>query len=265
MRVFEFNRAIVRLPGRSIVDGLKAGAGEGPDFETVAAEHSLYVHALDSAGLGLIVLPALEAYPDSVFVEDPALVFREGAILLRPGAASRRGESAMLAPVLAEHFDPVLALTAGSVDGGDVLVTPQAVYIGLSDRTDPSGAEALVALLARLGRKGIVVDPPRGTLHLKSAASLVDEETVLVTASLASVGLFDGLRNLVVPEGEEPGANVVRINDVVLAGSRWPRTADLLDGHGLEIVALPTGEIGKIDAGLSCMSLRWWADGPVAP
>ena len=148
----------------------------------------------------------------------------------------------------------------GRVDGGDVLVTAERVYIGLSARTDPEGARSLAGVLAGFGLTAEVVVPPAGTLHLKSAAALIDEETLLLTPALAAAGLFRGMRTLEVPAGEEAGANVSRVNDVVLAGDRYPRTIALLSDHRLTVVALAVSEIAKLDAGPSCMSLRWLDD-----
>lgn len=259
MRVFDFNSAIVRAPGRSVIHGLCATPGPLPQFEALLAEHQGYVAALRAAGLDVTVLEALEQFPDSVFVEDPALVFGDAAILLRPGAPSRRDEAQELAATLTTRFPRVLRLDAGFADGGDVLVTAQRVFIGLSARTDQAGAAALTGLLASIGLASQVIRVPRGTLHLKSDCSLVDEETVLATQALSASGLLDGLRTLVVPQEERRAANALRVNDVVLVDARYPRTAGLLAQHGLEVVPLPVAEIAKIDAGLSCMSLRWFA------
>lgn len=258
MRTFEFNSAIVRLPARSVVDGLRSDAGPAPVFEKVLAEHGAYVEALQDAGVHVTALDALEQFPDSLFVEDPALVFSEAAILLRPGAPSREQETESLVPVLGPRFPALLRLPRGHVDGGDILVTPDAVLIGLSARTDETGARALVTLLASIGIQGRIVHTPTGTLHLKSDCALVDEDTVLLTGNLARAGIFDQQRTLVVPDDEPGAANVVRINERVLARAEGPRTADMLAQHGCQIVALPTAEIAKIDAGLSCMSLRWF-------
>lgn len=257
MAIFDFQSAIVRSPGASVVHGQRSDPGARPTHAGIAAEHRVYVEALERAGLEVERLPALEAFPDSVFVEDPALVFPGAAIVLRPGAATRMGEAEALAPVLRDRFETVLTLDQGSVDGGDVLVTPSRVLIGLSGRTDREGAEALARLLGFIGRAAAIVEPPAGTLHLKSASSLVDEETVLVTAAMAGSGIFDGLRQLVVPEGEEAGANALRVRDTVVAGAQYPRTLELLDRPGVALVPLPIAEIARVDAGLSCMSLRW--------
>jgi len=256
--VYEFNSAIVRTPGRSVINGLRADNRGNPTYEGVKEEHEAYVQALRQAGVEVTVLPPMEEFPDSIFVEDPALVFHEGAVLLRPGAPTRVGETAEIEPALRSLFERVVPLPSpGFADGGDVLVTPSAVMIGLSARTDKSGAEGLRAALATLDHAAEIVETPKGVLHFKTDCSLLDEETVLATHRLAGSGFFRGMREIVTPEGEEAAANALRVNDVVFVGADYPRTIDLLDKKGYKVVALKTGQIGRIDAGLSCMSLRW--------
>lgn len=259
MHVYDFNRALARAPSPSVVDGLRAVDVGAPDFDGVVREHAAYVRALEAAGVAVEVLPALSAYPDSIFVEDTALTFTGAAIVLRPGAPTRAGEAREILPVLERCFERVLRLSAGFVDGGDVLTTPRGVFIGQSARTTAEGARALIEALAEIGLRGVAVRTPRDVLHLKSDCSLLDDETVLTTARLAHAGVFDGFRIVTVPGGEEGAANAVRVNDRVLVSAGYPRTADLLARAGYHVVALQTREVAKIDAGLSCMSLRWRA------
>ena len=131
--------------------------------------------------------------------------------------------------------------------------------IGLSSRTDIAGAKGLRGQLEKLGLKSEIVEPPRGVLHFKTACSLLDEETVLVTSPLFTSGIFRDYRTLIIPQGEEAAANALRVNDTLLISARYPRTADLLDKAGYTLVPVETKEIEKVDAGLSCMSLRWFA------
>ena len=259
MRCHDFSHAILRRPGRSVVDGLRAHDGPGPAHERVAAEHQAYAHALEQAGVSVEILDPLEDFPDSVFVEDPALVFGNGAILLNPGAASRAGESAHLLPVLDRHFPTVTRIANGHADGGDVLVTPDLVMIGLSARTDEAGAQSLAGALRHLGHRTQIVQPPRGALHLKTIATLIDEETILTTAEGQASGLFDRFRQIMVDPGEEAATNALRINDTLLLSASAPRIADRLDKAGYRLALLDTTHINRIDAGLSCMSLRWQA------
>jgi dimethylargininase len=257
-RVFDFNSAIVRTPGKSVVNGLRANPGPAPVFEAVLAEHQGYLAALRAAGVKVTVLPALEQFPDSIFVEDPALVFTQAAVLLRPGAPSRMAEARELADTLATRFPRVLRLADGFADGGDILVTPDRVLIGLSARTNEVGAAGLSVLLQSIGLASEVLQVPRGTLHLKTDCSLVDEETILATGELAGSGLLRDFHVLVAPGDERHATNALRINDVVFIRAGCPRTFEMLTKHGLKVIPLPVSEIGKIDAGLSCMSLRWF-------
>lgn len=257
-RIFDFTDAIVRRPGASVVKGLRAGGGADPRLEGVLAEHAGYVAALRGAGLQVQELDPLEAFPDAIFVEDPALVFGAGAVLLRPGAPSREAEGEHLRAVLEQRFPQVLEQDQGHADGGDVLVMPDCAWIGLSARTDRQGAEQLIGLLDRLGVTARVAATPPEVLHLKTASSLIDEETVLATAPLVQSGIFGRYRVLQVPQGEEGGANVLRVRDHLLVGAGYPRLIELLDRHGARVVPLPNDEIAKIDAGFTCMSLRWY-------
>ena len=258
MRVFDFDPAIVRTPGRSVIDGIRSDARAEPSYETIAQEHAAYVAALRDAGLAVDVLPPLERYPDSMFVEDPAFVLPEGAIRLRSGAEARRGEGEEIANELRRHFEIMFALEGDEyVDGGDVLIAPDKIFIGLSKRTNRKGAEALHAKLAQLGRKARIAQTPDTILHFKTAVSLLCEDTVIATKAMAASRIFADFKILLVPEGEEPAANLLRVNDVVFVGESFRRTIDLIAKEGLRIVPLPVREIGKLDAGLSCMSLRW--------
>jgi dimethylargininase len=258
--IHHFNQALVRTPSPSIARGLRAVDRGAPTREGVQKELDAYVAALEAAGVCVETLPPLDHFPDSIFMEDPALVFPEGAIVLRPGAPSRFGEAAAIAPVLERRFPTVLDLAEGFAEGGDVLVTPEVVLIGLSSRTNGAGAEALKVLLEKLGRRGEIVSTPPGVLHFKSECSLLDERTVLSTPALAALRAFQRYRVIVTPRGEEAAANILRVNDAVLVGDRFPRTAEKLAGAGYHIVPLPGDQIALLDAGLSCLSLRWHTD-----
>ena len=258
--MFEFTHALLRSPGKSVTGGLREGDHAGPAYEEVAREHAAYEAALRELGLDVEVLSPLEAYPDSIFVEDPALVFSEGAILLSPGAPTRAGEVNVIAPELETRFERVLRISTGHVDGGDVLTTPYEVLIGLSARTNEEGARELIAALAELGRKGRVVRTPPEVLHFKTGCGMIDEETVVITPELDDEELFGSLRRLVVPREESAVANILRVRDTVLMGEGFPKTREMIEARGIKTRAMPISEIAKIDAGLSCMSLRWRAN-----
>lgn len=255
---YRFSQALVRLPGDSIAGGLRAIDGGDPDPERFLVEHAAYVRALENAGLTVQVLPALEEFPDSVFIEDNALCLPQGAVILRPGAASRTGETASMIPVLKSRFGQLRRIgEAGFIEGGDVLVTEREIVVGLSGRTDLAGAGLLQDCVAGWGQTVRILKTPSEILHFKTACGLLDDETILLTETMAATGFFNNYTTLIVPAGEETAANVVRVNDQVFVSEGFPKTAELLTNAGYDVVILATYEAAKVDGGLSCMSLRF--------
>jgi dimethylargininase len=253
---YSFSHALVRDPAGTVADGLRAVNSGDPDISRFRAEHERYCLALADAGLDVIRLAPLDQYPDSVFVEDPALVLPEAAILLRPGAPSRTGEGEHIAAALQEHR-PLVRLNEGHVDGGDILVTDREVIVGLSARTDRTGFEALRRILDDWGYASRCVAPPDGLLHLKTGCSLLDGETILAVGALVMSGMFDGYDLVELPPGEEAAANAIRVNKNMLISAGYERTALLLAERGYHIVEIPTAQAALLDGGLSCMSLRF--------
>ncbi|MCW1951421.1 MAG: dimethylarginine dimethylaminohydrolase [Octadecabacter sp.] len=257
-RSFEFTHALCRMPAVSVTDGLRAHDQGDPDPLTFAAEHGAYVAALREAGCVVNVLPADEAFPDSVFIEDPALVLNGTAIVLRPGAQTRLGEAAALRPSLMEYMNNVIDLeTSGYVDGGDILCTDDRVLLGLSARTNVQGAQDLRPIVEGLGYRLEVLQTPPEILHFKTESSLLDEATVLATPALAASGAFNGLNVIETVEGEEAAANAIRVNAHVFLSAGFLKTADKLQKAGYSVKILNTSQAALVDGGLSCMSLRY--------
>lgn len=252
----DFIAAIAKRPSEAVSGGIRSSGGRDPDPQLFAHQHDHYVRTLEDCGLAVTVLPADPQFPDSVFVEDTALCFQGFAVLLRPGAPTRAGEVTAIAPALSQWYDDVETLDRGHVDGGDVLWTGREVIVGQSARTNHEGATALVELLTRRGLTARTAHTPEGVLHFKSDSSSLDAETVLATNRLASSGVFDDYRVLVVPAGEEAAANAVRIRDRVLIPAGSPATTAMLSEAGFDVVELNNSEPALIDGGLSCMSLR---------
>ena len=255
---YNFTHAICRAPAPSVIHGIRADGGPDPDFAGLAAEHAAYVEMLRDLGLVVEVLPPLDDFPDALFTEDVALTFPEGAILLRPGAPSRTGEVAHIRAALSAHHPQLLEMTgSGYADGGDVLRLADRVIIGLSGRTDRAGAEELATLLCRLGYRADIAETPPGVLHFKTGCGLIDANTILAVPPLANCPQFAGLEVVLTPLGENPAANILRVRNAVLVGDRWLATRAMLTARGIDCRALPTDQIARIDAGPSCMSLRW--------
>ena len=256
---YEFRRAITRKPGRSIVDGLRAEDIGTPDLTRMLEAHAAYVATLRSTGAEVVELPALEAYPDAVFVEDTMLCLPEQAIAMRPGAPSRMGKVAEMRPAIAGFYrDRIAEITApGTIEGGDILVTGREILVGLSARTNREGVAQLTDIVTEYGYTLRLVETPEGVLHFKTDCGLVAPETILSTRRLAVSGCFEGYEVLLVPDGEEAASNCIRFNNLVIMAAGFPRTAEMLSAHGYEVVQIDNIECAKLDGGMSCLSLRF--------
>lgn len=256
-RSYRFTHAVVRAPARSSVDGLRAVDVGAPDFDTFLSHHKVYVDVLRSTGAQVVELPALESFPDSVFVEDAALCLPELAIVMRPGAPSRLGEAAEMAPTLRALYVEVRSIEGpGFIEGGDILVTEREILVGKSARTDAAGVDELRGIVADYGYTLREVDTPPGVLHFKTDCSLLDEETILATKRLDASGCFEGYRVIHTAEGEEACANTIRFNDVVVMPAGFPKTQEALDAAGYAVRPVGNSEAAKLDGGMSCLSLR---------
>jgi dimethylargininase len=256
---FRFTHAICRRPAASIVAGLRAVDTGTPDLGRMQEHHAAYVATLRSTGARVTVLDALEAYPDSVFVEDTALCLPEGAVVMRPGAPSRLGEAAEMAPHLAALYTRVARIEGPDafIEGGDILVTGREILVGRSARTNAAGIAALTAIVKPWGHAVREVVTPPGVLHFKTDCSLLDAGTILATPRLDASGCFAGYRVIHTAPGEEAAANAIRFNDVVLMAEGFPGTAAAVRAAGYQVVEIGNSECAKLDGGMSCLSLRF--------
>jgi len=258
-RSFHFSHAVTRRPAASITRGLRAVDTGNPDLALMQRHHADYIAALRATGATVIELPALEDYPDSVFVEDTALCLPQGAVIMRPGAPSRLGEAAEMAPVLAGLYRDIRRIDGEDsfIEGGDILVTETEILVGRSARTNAAGVAELSRLVADWGHSVRELHTPPGVLHFKTDCSLMDGETILATDRLAASGCFKGYRVIPVAAGEEASANAIRFNDSVLFPAGFPRTRDRLEAAGYHVTEIGNSECAKIDGGMSCLSLRF--------
>ncbi len=256
---YRFSHAITRRPAASITAGLRAVDTGAPSLDLMLQHHADYVAALRSTGATVVELAALEGFPDSVFVEDTALCLAEGAVVMRPGAPTRLGEAAEMAPHLQALYDQVLWIAdpASFIEGGDILTTETEILIGRSARTNGDGIAELTRLVAPWGHRVREVFTPPGVLHFKTDCALLDEATILSTERLAASGCFAGYRVIHTAAGEEACANAVRFNDLVLLPAGFPRTLETLQAAGYQAQVIGNSECAKLDGGMSCLSLRF--------
>ena len=251
-----FRTAVIRTPGPDCGKGLTTAGLGAPDFFRLLEQHCEYVRLLAEAGLEIVRLPPASGFPDAYFVEDPAVVSPEIAVIARPGAAPRRGEEDSLAPVLA-RFKPLARIEApGTLEGGDVLEAGGRWFIGLSERTNEEGARQLETILKSSGHNCTFVSVPAG-LHLKSSVNDLGDGWLILAPALESNPAFQGFRRIVLEAEESYAANVLRINGRILLPAGFPAVRRKLGGLGVPLLEVDVGEVRKMDGGLTCMSLRF--------
>lgn len=224
------------------------------DLELARAQHRGYEEALRSFGLEVVRVDPAPEHPDSVFVEDTAVVLDEIAVLTRPGAASRRGEVEGVAQALDGRRPLARIEPPATLDGGDVLVVGRRVFVGRSERTDAHGIAQLAELAERHGYTTKAVQV-KGCLHLKSAVTSLGERTLLANPDWVDTRELEGFEIVEIDPGEPAAANVLRLGQNVIVPAEHPRTASRLAARGVSIHPVPAGELAKAEGGVTCCSL----------
>ncbi|HWS52883.1 MAG TPA: arginine deiminase family protein [Pyrinomonadaceae bacterium] len=247
--------AITREPARSLSGcELTYVARQPIDAGRAAAQHRDYRRALEACGARVVALPAVEGLPDSVFVEDAAVVLEELAVITSPGVASRRAEVGLINPEVARLRPVARILAPATLEGGDVLRVGRRLFVGLSPRTNRAGVEALERLTAPHGYE-VAPIALRDCLHLKTACTAADDGTILLNPAWVDAEAFRGYELLAVHPAEPWAANTARVGESLLVGASFPRTAEALARRGLDVRPVDVSEFAKAEGGLTCMSL----------
>ena len=252
-----FSNAIVRKPGRSMIEGLtKANLGV-PDYHKAVEQHDSYIHALKECGLEVREMEEDESFPDSTFVEDTALLTPHCAIITNPGAPSRKGEIIEIKSLVKEYYSKVEEiLEPGTVEAGDIMTVSDHYYIGLSARTNLDGAEQLIRILKNYRMSGSVVKLEK-VLHLKTGLAYLENNNLVVCGEFLSNPEFKKFNIIEIVKEESYAANCVWINDKVLIPKGYPITKQKIIDAGYSIIEVDMSEFRKLDGGLSCLSLRF--------
>jgi len=224
------------------------------DYDTALAQHDQYEACLSHLHCEVWSLPAESDLPDSVFVEDAAVVLDDLAVITRPGSAIRQRETTSIADALEPyrrlvHIDP-----PGTLDGGDVLRIGQALFVGDSSRSNAAGIEQLRRLTAPSGFEVTAV-PINGCLHLKSAVSVVASDTILLNPRWVSAGAFGEMSTIDIDPAEPMAANALLVNGTVIYPEEFARTRQRLIERGLIVRTVDASELGKAEGGVTCCSL----------
>jgi dimethylargininase len=224
------------------------------DVARAISQHAAYQECLAEMGVRVVSLPAEPELPDAVFVEDPAVVVDEVAVISFMGAPSRRPEARSLADTLSRYRPIEFLREPATLDGGDVMRIGRTVFVGASQRTNPEGIAQLREILRRHDYEVKAVEV-RGCLHLKSACSHIGNKGVLVNRSWINAEQLFGVELIDVPFEESAAANALLVNDVVVLPQSFPQTRALLERRGLRVRTIDVSELQKAESGVTCMSL----------
>ncbi|GAB7232306.1 arginine deiminase family protein [Facklamia hominis] len=259
--MLKFSKAIVRKPSKSMLSGITTGmfSDEKPEYEKAVAQHHEYVKALESLGLEVLVLEPLEEYPDSCFVEDPAVVMKECAIITNSPKDSRNGEKHEILPAIKKFYDDSQIFyieSPGTMEGGDVMLVDGHFFVGLSDRTNEEGARQFNEIVKQFGYTSSTVPVTEG-LHLKDFVIYLENNNMLVSPKMNEVEAFKKYNRYVVESEELYAINSLYINGTVLVPDGHPDTKEYIEKLGYPVKLVNTSEYMKIDGSLTCLSLRF--------
>jgi dimethylargininase len=254
---FTFKRAIVRTPCKNFVNGITSANLGKPDYELAMIQHEQYISTLEGCGVDVTVLLPDDAYPDSVFVEDTALLIPECAIITNPGAPSRKGEVVTIKKVLNDFYKSIVEVNPpGTIDGGDILAIDNHYYIGLSDRTNYDGAKQVIDILKKYGKTASSIEV-KNFLHLKSGIAYLGNRHLIMTNEFPKNSSFKEFIQIRTEENENYAANCVNINGNIIFPKGYERTKQRIERSGFSLMEVDVSEFRKLDGGVSCLSLRF--------
>lgn len=245
--------ALVRPPGANYVNAI-AEHPQAIDVALAQRQHAEYVAALRETGVHVEILPASDDFPDACFMQDPAMVIDGIAILNRMGAASRAGETDLVADVLRARFETHALSAPATLEGGDVLIVGNRLIVGETVRTNRDG---IAQLRARFEPRGVRIDstPVGEFLHLLTVVTYVGHGVILVHQDFAEHPMLREFVQVCVPRKEAYAANTLGIGKYVILPAGFPKTAGQVRAKGFEVLELPMSEFYKADGGVSCLAL----------
>ena len=224
------------------------------DAALARAQHAAYEDALREVGCRVERVPAEPDCPDSVFIEDTAIVLPDIAVITRPGAPSRRAETSTVSKVLRNYRQLATIEAPGTLDGGDVLTIGRTLYIGRTERSNAGGIKQMRMLLSPMGYSVIEVRVT-DCLHLKSAVTQVAEEMLLIQPAWVDATVFPGFELIEVDPSEPHAANALRVGNRVIYPTAFPKTSLRIEGRGIEIRTVDVSELAKAEGAVTCCSL----------
>ncbi len=244
--------ALVREPIPDFANALSTHPqSDTVDFGKALNQHRQYTAALTRVGLSVIHLDPVENFPDAPFVEDPVVILEDKAVLCSMKAETRRGEGESIISEFKHYLPVVTMLPPAMLDGGDVLQTEEEIFVGQSERTNSQAVEVLQTLT----KKSVIAVPVLEGLHLKSAATYLGSDKIILDSSKVDATAFKKFEIIEVSPGESYSANCLVVGNYVIAPQGYPKLAAKIREGGFQVIQIPMSEFEKADGGVTCLSL----------
>jgi dimethylargininase len=224
------------------------------DMERARAQHHAYEALLEKLGAKVISLPEEKELPDSMFVEDPAIVLDDVAVICAPGTETRRKETTSIAAALGPHRKLTHVKLPGTLEGGDVLRIGKKIFVGLTQRSNAEGIRQLAVIAGQYGYDVTAV-PVTGCLHLKSAVTYLGRSVLLGNREWFQSQRFEGFDWVDVDPAEPHAGNALAIGDTIVFPMSFPKTRARIEAKGFRVASLDISELQKAESGLTCSSL----------
>lgn len=253
-----FTRILARRPASNFADGITMSSHLGkPDYDNALKQYDTYIQSLQDLNLEVLVVPSDDRYPDGHFVEDPCVIFRDVAFMCRSGAKARAEEGESLKPYLSDLrvIDPP---DGAYIDGGDVLICADRVLVGLSERTNEAGVDALRQAF-QTAEPNILVEAVHfeGVLHLKSGLTELAPNVLIHDPALTTSANLSWATVITLPATEGYAADVMPVNDALFLAKGYPSALKVVQAFYDTVIELDMSEFQKMDGGLTCLSLRY--------
>lgn len=240
-----------------MVNGLTTAALGQPNYELALKQHAAYIEALKQCGVEVLVLPPDEKYPDSIFIEDVALLTETCAIITNPGAPSRKGETAGIKEILRKYYGDIHEISdPGTVESGDIMMVGTHFFIGLSERTNLNGALQIISILKQNFLTGSTVKL-NNVLHLKTGVSFLEQNNLVACGEFILKPDFEIFNKIKIDDDEAYAANCIWVNNKVIIPKGYPKARQTIEQAGYPTIEVDVSEFRKLDGGLSCLSLRF--------
>lgn len=252
-----FKKAIVRRPCKNLMKGITRENQGLPDYSLALKQHDSYIDALKKCGLEVTVIEENDTFPDSVFIEDTAVLTKEFAIITNPSPKARKEEIVGVIPTIKHHYKTIEYIAApGTLEGGDILQIGNTFYIGKTDRSNEDGIRQFKKIIFKHGYNAETIDVNK-LLHLKTGVSHIGDDTLLIVNAFKDQPAFKSFKKIIAEEPETYAANSLNINGTILLPRGFPYTREKLEAEGYKIMELDVSEYRKLEGGLSCLSLRF--------